>query len=161
MNKILIGISQILVLILLIGGMSSCYKYEDVSITDVKSIKLLEFSSDGLKVESEVKISNPNNYSISVTDSKFNVYSKNRLIGTSRIENNVSLKKLTNEYHTVVFSSSYEDLAPNAAATLLTLTAMGGEEVNFKVDGFIEAKVYMLKKKFPVSFEDDVPLNFY
>ena len=112
-------------------------------------------------MESQVKIKNPNNYSIAVTDSKFNVYSKDRLIGSSKIQNEINLGKRSEEYHTVIFNSDYSDLAPNAATTLLTLTAMGGGDVNFKVDGFIEAKVYMMKKKFPVSFEDDVPLDFY
>ena len=152
---------QLFSLLIIIGSLSSCFNYEEVEIKDIKSIKLLEFSDKGLVVESVIQIYNPNSYDLNVVDSEFEVSVKNSLIGNAFIDSKVEIPANSEDYHTVVLKSNYKDLAPGALATLMTITAMGGDDIYFKVDGFIIGKAYFIKKKVHVSHEGKVPLKLF
>lgn len=138
---------------------TSCISYEDVNVTDIKSVELQEFSGKNIKIAAEVEIVNPNNYSISVTDSEFHISTANNLLGSFKVDNQLNIPKSSKEYHELVFKVDMKDLAPNAQSTLLQIALSGKEEMNIKVEGFIEAKAFMLKRKYPIVFEDEVDIG--
>jgi len=141
--------------------LSSCFKYEEVEIKDIKSVKLLEFSDKGLTVESEIKISNPNNFDIKVVNSEFNVSVQGDKICKSRIDNKLDIPKNSEAYHTLIMRSDYKDLEPGVFPKLIALTSMSSDKINFKVDGFITGKAFMFTKKVEVSHEGKVPLKLF
>ncbi len=147
-------------LFLLLLSLSSCFKYEEVTIERVKSVKLLEFSDKGLVVESEIQITNPNNYKLGVVDSEFDVYVKGKRLAKARIDNELSIPKNSSEYHTVVMRSDYEDFADGALMNMLAIT-MGGNKIKFKVDGYIVGKAFLMRKKVKISHEEEVPLKLF
>lgn len=138
---------------------SSC-SYEEVTITNIKHVKLLEFSKKGLVVESEIRIKNPNGFKLSVVDSEFDVYVKGSKLAKASFDNDINIPKNSEEYHTVIMRSDYEDFADGALVKMLGLT-MGSREVDFKVDGFITGKAFFIKKKVHVSHEEKVPLKLF
>lgn len=140
---------------------SSCVDYEEVEIKDIKSLKLLELNDKELRVESEVKISNPNRFDIKVVNSEFNVKIENRDIGKSSILSNINLPSKSNDYHTIVFRSSMKELQNNALMTLMGITATGKDNIRFEVDGFIVGKALLMKKKVEVKHSGIVPLKLY
>ncbi|MEQ8908324.1 MAG: LEA type 2 family protein [Vicingaceae bacterium] len=150
-----------LIFLSFIFALSSCVNYEEVEITDIKSLKLLELNDKELRVESEVKINNPNNFDIKVVDSEFNVKIENKDIGKSSIVSNVNLPSNSSEYHTLVFRSSFKEMKGNALMTLMGITASGNDDIRFEVDGFIVGKALMMKKKVEVKHSGIVPLKLY
>lgn len=142
-------------------SLSSCFKYEEVTIKDIKTVKLIEFSEKGLIVESEIKIINPNSYKLSIVDSEFDVFIKNKLLAKARIDNDINIPKNSSEYHKVVLKSDYKDFANGALVNMLALTMSGNDKVKFKVEGFIVGKAFLFKKKVEVSHEDVVPLKLF
>lgn len=154
-----IAVLRICFFISIIFSLTSCFNYEDVEITNIKSVKLINFSSKGLIVESEIQISNPNSYDLSVVESEFDVYIKNNRVGKAFIDSKVEIPKNSTEYHTVVLKSEYKDLADGALGNMLALT-MGSRDIDFKVEGFIVGKAFFFKKKVEVSHEGKVPLEF-
>jgi LEA14-like dessication related protein len=154
------GLKTVSLFLILATTLTSCFNYEEVEITDIKSVKLLEFSDKGLVVESEIQITNPNNFTLSVVDSDFDVYIKNKRIGKAYIDSKVKISKNSSDYHIVVLKSDYEDLASGAMTNLIALT-MGSDKINFKVEGFIVGKAFLFKKKVKVSHEGIVPLKLY
>jgi len=107
-------LTQFSLLLILTISLTSCFNYEEVKISDIKSVKLLEFSDKGLVVESEIQITNPNSYNLSVVDSDFEVYIKNKKIGRAYIDSKVQIPKNSSDYHVVILKSDYEDLASGA-----------------------------------------------
>ncbi len=161
MNKLYQTTKQFSILMLIAVCLTSCFSYEEVEIKDIKSVKLKEFSAEGLIVESEIKLYNPNGFDIKVVNSDFDVYVKGSKICKSRIDNKISIPKESEEYHTLIFKSEYKDLADGALPKLIAITAMGEEEIDFKVDGFITGKAYLFKKKVEISHEGKVPLKLF
>ncbi len=141
--------------------LTSCFKYEEVEIVDIKKVKLLEFSDKGLVVESEVKIKNPNNFDLSVVNSEFNLSIKNNKLAKASIDGKVKIPSQSNDYHTIVLKSDYKDFAAGALPNMLMLTMGGTNKVPFKVEGFVTGKAYFIKKKVKVSHEGIVPLELF
>ncbi len=145
------------VILILILSFSSC-AYEEVEITDIKYVKLIEFSQKGLVVESEIKIKNPNGFQLSMVDSEFDIYIKGSKLAKDNVDNNIRIPKNSDEYHKVVMKSNFEDFADGALVRLLGLT-LGSKEIDFKVDGYVTGRVFLIKKKVHVSHEEKVPLR--
>jgi LEA14-like dessication related protein len=135
---------QIGLFLILTVSLSSCWQYEEVTITNIKQVKLVKFSEKGLVVESQIKIKNPNGFKLA----------------KASIDGKVSIPKNSEEYHTVVMRSKYEDFADGALVNMLALT-FGSREVDFKVDGYVTGEVFFIKKKVRVTHEERVPLKLY
>ena len=147
-------------LIVLLLNFSSCIQYEEVEITSIKHVKLLEFSKKGLIVESEIKIKNPNSFKLSVVDSEFDIYVKGSKLAKAKIDNKIVLPKNTEEFHKVVMKSDYEDFADGALVKMLGLT-LGSGDIDFKVDGYVTGKAFFIRKKVHVTHEEKVPLKLF
>ena len=152
--------SKLSVVIVLLLSFSSCIEYKEVEITNIKHVKLLEFSKKGLIVESEIQIKNPNSFKLSIVDSDFDIFVKGSKLAKASIDNDIVLAKNSEEYHTVIMKSDYKDFADGALVKMLGLT-MGSREIDFKVDGYITGKAFFIKKKVHVSHEEKVPLKLF
>lgn len=159
--RVLKTIKLLSVMLLIAASFTSCFSYEEVEIRDIKSVKLKEFSTNGLVVESEIKLYNPNKFDIKVVNSDFDVYVEGSKICKSRIDNKISIPRESEAYHTLIFKSDYKDLTDGALPKLIGITAMGKDEIDFKVDGSITGKAYIFKKKVKVSHEGKVPLKLF
>jgi LEA14-like dessication related protein len=146
---------------LILLGLSSCFRIEDVEIKEIKSIKLLEFTEEGLLVESEIMISNPNFYDIKVVDSDFKVEVNKASIGDAQIIGKLNIPGNSNEYHTVRLRSTPQELSVNAIPKLIAITASGKDELDFKVNGFIVGKVWLFKNKVEVAHQGEVDLKLF
>lgn len=142
-------------------SLTACFNYEDVEIKEVKSIKLLDLSDQGLSVESEIKISNPNSFKLSVSKSEFDFYIRGKKLGKASIEGKLKIPAKSEQYHKVILVSKSKDMSPNALPILIGLTASGRDKINFKVEGFIEGKAFLFKRKVNVSHSGIVPLELY
>ncbi|MAY84320.1 MAG: hypothetical protein CMP59_09340 [Flavobacteriales bacterium] len=142
-------------------GFSSCIKIEDVEIKEIRSVKLLEYSEEGLTVESEIQINNPNSYDIEVTQSEFKVQVNEYAIGDAKIISDLKIPESSSDFHTVKLRSSHKDLKSTAIPHLIAITASGKDKLDFKVDGFIEGKVWFFKRKVDVAYEGEVDLELF
>ena len=160
-NKMKKILKRCALLFLITISLSSCFNYEEVEIKDVKSIKLLDFSGEGLSVESEIKIVNPNNFKLTVVDSEFDFYVKKQKLGKASIDGNLKVPANSEEYHKVILRSKSKDMSPDALPILIGLTASGNDRIDFKVEGYIEGKALFFKRKVDVSHSGIVPLDLY
>jgi len=151
---------QLSAVFLLCLSFTSCLNYEEVEITNIKYVKLLEFSKKGLIVESEIQIKNPNSFEISVVGSEFDIFIKGDKLAKASIKNEIVIAKNSKEYHTIVMKSDYEDFADGAMVKMLGLT-FGSGEIDFKVEGDITGKAFFIKKKVHFSHAEKVPLKLF
>jgi LEA14-like dessication related protein len=148
-------------LIPLVFSLTSCFTYEEVKLKDIKSLKILEFSGEKLKIESQLQLMNPNSYSIKITDSQFDVYIKNEKIGVAKIDSPVKIEANSDEYKKVKISSTIEKGQFNMLTGIVAMSAFGKNEINFKLDGFVKAKAMLIQKKIDIVHEGKVPIEFF
>jgi len=141
--------------------LTSCFRMEEVKIKEIKSVKLLEFSEEGLVVESNIQIDNPNIYDIKLVNSEFNIMVNNRKIGKAHIGSDLKIPASSNDYHTLLLKSSTSDLSSSAIPSLIAITATGKDKLYLEVDGFIVGKVWLISKKVDVHHEGEVDLSLF
>lgn len=159
-NNVLIRRTLIFNFLILSLLFTSCVNYDKVEIKDIQEVKLLSFSEKGLVVDSKVKISNPNIFDIKIVDSKLNVFIKDELIGTTKIDGKLVLKAKSEEYYTLRLKSKFEDLEGGILANLIALTA-SSNQIDFKFEGFIVGKVFILKRKVKINHKDTTKLKLF
>lgn len=142
-------------------SLSSCVNYDQVKIKEVKEVNLVNFSDKGLIVDSKVKISNPNSFDIKIVDSKLDVFVQGRPIGTTKIDGQLVLPSNSEEFHTLRLKSKFEDLGKNALSNLIAITTRNNQEVDFKFEGYIVGKVFLLKRKVKIDHKDSTLLKLF
>jgi LEA14-like dessication related protein len=147
--------------LLFILSLSSCVSYEEVELKDIKSLKIIEFSGNNLKVETHLKILNPNSYSIKVIDSQFDVFIKNIKIGNAKIDSPIKFAAKSNDYQKVIISSTIEKDQLNSLTSIFAMAAFGKNEIAFKLDGYVKGKAMAFKKKIDIVHEGKVPLELF
>lgn len=153
------NIKQILVVFTACILLISC-GYKEVELKEIQSVKLEEFSSDGLIVKSKVVIYNPNSFKIKVSNSNIDIFLKNQAIGSAKIDNAVTLAANSTEEHTIIFKSEYKDLNTTALPMLIGLTAFGNKELDFKFKGTVTGKVFLFTKKVEIEHQEKIRLDY-
>ena len=148
-------------LFVLYAPLSSCFSYEEVEITDIKSIKFIELSNESLTVESTIKLLNKNSYDIDVVKSDFEVFVKDIKIGNAHLGDAINVGKNSEKYYTLKIKSNYKDLSKGAIPKLIAITAFSGNQLPVKVDGYVVGKVFLFKKKYHFVKEENVPLDLF
>ncbi|MEX2380100.1 MAG: LEA type 2 family protein [Vicingaceae bacterium] len=139
--------------------LSSCVNYDKVEIKEIKEVNLVNFSDEGLIVDSKVKISNPNAFDIKVVDSKLDIIVQGRPIGSAKIDGKLILPSKSEAFHTLRLKSNFDDLGKNALVNLLAITASNNNQIDFKFEGYIVCKVFIFKRKVEISHEDSTLLK--
>ena len=52
-------------------------------------------------------------------------------------------------------------MSKGAVPKLIAITAMGGNDIPVKIDGYVEGKVFLFKKKYHFVKEENVPLDLF
>lgn len=140
---------------------TSCVNYDQIEIKDIQEVKLVSFSEKGLIVDSKVKISNPNIFDIKIVDSKLDVIVQGKPIGTTKIDGKLILPSKSEEFHTLRLKSSFNDLGKNALANLIAITASNNKQIEFKFEGYIIGKVFIIKRKVKIDHKDSTLLKLF
>lgn len=152
---------SIFVINFLIISSIGCISYEEVEITDIQSVKVLKLSTKGISVESTIKLLNKNSYDIKVVDSDFEVFVKDVKVGNAHLEDAINVESNSEKYYTLQLKSDFKDMSKGAVPKLIAITAMGGNDIPVKIDGYVEGKVFLFKKKYHFVKEENVPLDLF
>lgn len=152
-------IAPLLLLAIFLASLSSCVDYDEIEIQEIKSVKLIDISDKGLLVESEVKINNPNSFSVSIVDSDIRFSIKGVEMGSAFIKDKLKLKNNTAQYYTLQLESKFKDMGPGYLGKLLQISSGNNKNVKFKFEGFIVGRVFLIKHKVEVDYSGNVPLG--
>jgi LEA14-like dessication related protein len=140
---------------------TSCVNYDQIEIKDIQEVNLVSFSDKGLIVDSKVKISNPNIFDIKIVDSKLDVIVQGKPIGSTKIDGKLVLPSKSEEFHTLRLKSSFNDLGKNALSNLIAITASNNKQIEFKFEGYIVGKVFIIKRKIKIDHKDSTLLKLF
>ena len=147
--KISLFIAPILLVI------SSCLSYEEVKIVKFAGMDVKQMSMQGVTVDVNVQVSNPNNYKISVVKTNLTIWLNGKDLGKANIKGNLVLPKNSNEVHKITITLKGSQL--KSAMPSMLSAALGGQ-MKMQLKGTITAKARMLRKKIDVDFTDGVSL---
>lgn len=134
---------------------SSCLSYEEVQIIKFAGVNVNEMSAAGVIVDVNVRISNPNNYKISVVKTNLMVELNGKDLGKAKMKGNLVLPKNSNEVHAITIEMKGNQLK-EALPSMLSM-ALGGSP-KMRIHGSITARARMLRKKIDVDFTDAIKL---
>lgn len=136
--------------------LSSCVDYKDVEIVGIKDIKVEKIDQSGVKATISLQVKNPNNYKISVVGSDLDLYVNGNKLGKAELKDKIKLKKNSNDVHVFRVESNFKDAGMALLPSLLTAITKGS--VQLKIKGTIKGKAFLVCKKIPVEFSENVRL---
>ena len=134
---------------------SSCIEYKEVQLVKFDGVDIVNMSADGITVDINVQISNPNDYKISVVKTNLMISLNGKDLGKANVKSKLVLPKNSNEVHKITVTIKGSQLKA-AMPSILAGALMGSMKMNIK--GTITAKAKMLRKKIDVDFTDAVSL---
>lgn len=147
---------KIIVLSILI--LCSGCRVEEIELSDIQELKLVEMGKEGIVFHVKAKINNPNSFNIKVTDSEFDIYLNDKFISKGRIENTVKIKKKSFESHYITLRSDELD-STNQLLPILLQAALTGR-VKGRANGYIKGKAFLfVSRKLHVEIEENLAIN--
>jgi LEA14-like dessication related protein len=148
-----------LALIMLSGFVSfliSCLPYNEVELISVDNVEVKKFTMSGIRAEVTVKVSNPNNYKISIIDSDLDIYLNGIMMGKATIKETIVLEKKSKDSHRFTIDTNYTGASAGGLSAIMTLIT--SSSVNLGLKGTIKAKAKFIRKKVDVEFNERVSI---
>ena len=140
---------QLVCLLFLMVGLSSCEIYKDVKVKRVEDIDLYELSNSNVSAVLRIGLENPNPYKITLFESDLELRIDGNLAGSLALAEPVVLApKSSKVYDVKVYTniSDVEGFLGNA------LSLMFKDEIELQASGYVQAKGLGVKKMVPLSF---------
>lgn len=145
----------IIILFVVFGLASGCVTYKDVVFQGVEQLNITKISPDGIVADVELKITNPNNYKITVDTKQLDLYVNTQKIGKTKLKNKLILNKNTTEVYKVKVVTN---LPEDGQINLGTFLFGGGGGLNIQFKGQIVGKAKGISKTIDVDFSKRVPI---
>ena len=146
----------LLFIILLSLFQVSC-NYNDVTISDIKDVKLEKINADNISLTITVPIVNPNNFKINITKYDLLIKINNQEFQLVEVKRNIRIPKKFNG--TISFPIK---LKSNKVLSLKTLTNLyrlfSSKKAEIEVEGTIKIRVLLIPKK--ININEKRTVNF-
>ena len=136
---------------------SSCAIYQDIDVSEVRDIRIIEITKDGLTAEVDLKIYNPNRYKITVLNVDADIYLNDKDIGDAKIKRKVVIDKKSNLVYSIRLEGDYTKMGGSLLEGLLG--SIFAQTVNLKIDGTIKGRALFISKRVYFQVDEDVRLN--
>lgn len=144
----------VLILVLMV---SSCSLYEEVEMLGVENYSF-EKKESNILANIELKINNPNFYSIKLKKSDFKVFLGDDELGTATMLNDLAIDKKTEKGYTL--GLLLEENALKDKLIPLMKKALFNKTITFRIKGQAHAKVWgFLGKKFDINESKEINIS--
>lgn len=149
--------NRTLILFLGLAGLflSSC-SYQDVEMEEITSVNFEKVSAEKIKLKISAKISNPNNYPITIVNSDLNIFIANKLVGAAKLDRKIKLPKKSKMVHSFAIETDLQGIKKAVMPSIFSVLA--NKAVTARIAGTIKTRVIIAGKKFDVDFSDEVNL---
>lgn len=146
MRRILFSVAFVLML-------TGCISYKDIEYRSIEGVGIEKWEGDIVQIGINVKVFNPNNYTIKVTDADLKATFNNNDLGNVRLVNTIKLDANTEAVQKVVCEVSSQKIL-----SLVPMAFITGKS-KLTLNGDLKASVFLFSKKFPVSIAEDIDLS--
>ena len=130
--------------------LTSCFSYKEITLGDVKTVKLNKASNGGAEVAIGISVNNPNNYKIKIKKIEADMLFNGTKIGKITLNKKVVLPKKSDQVQNFAVNTQLANLL-SALPTIFF-----GGEVKLQLKGHIKGKVFIVGKKFPLEAEKSI-----
>ncbi len=139
---------RLIFLLLCIGLLTSCGKYNEIEIVRVSDIQIKGFDDNALQVSLKLDIDNPSLHRIKISDMDTRLFLNGGYIGKIATDTPVVLKPRSNESYPI----DLRIRLANFIGTAMQLMALKtGQQVQIRLEGTVTAKTWMMKKTIAVN----------
>ncbi len=135
-----------------LGG---CLSYREVTLREVRSVDVHEFTDKGVAFTVEAVIDNPNNYRIKARDPEVDLYLNGQRIGAATLDSTVVLDRRSARSYAVHLHARPDN---DAFMTTLLLAALSGRTI-VGAKGTVVGQAGPFRHRFPFELEQEVRLD--
>lgn len=125
---------------------SSCFEYDDISFLGIEGFKMGKIDGKQITFSLDVKIDNPNKFSLTVKPSTLDVFIEDNLIGKTSLDQKIKFIKKTEKVYTVPLRIDLED-----GAFLKILKYGLKDKLSLHIVGKVKGSVYGFSKRVKVD----------
>ncbi|MFZ7113957.1 MAG: LEA type 2 family protein [Bacteroidota bacterium] len=143
--------------IALFFSLTSCLTRKNI---DFKSIENVTYVSENNSpvIKFELKIHNPNNWGLRLTDINTNVSVENKLIGSTLLPKSIKIARNSDILIPMQLNLSMADLLTFLPQGLSLFTG-NKTKINTSVDGGITLKKFLFRKRLAINLKQELDLN--
>ena len=131
----------------------SCREYKEVSVTSVDNFKVKKIDKEGVEVEIELGISNPNDIGFKIYRSKFTTNFSGINLGETNLRKRVKIAANSTAKHNFTLKYNLKKFDPNDL-----LGIFNGKAGLLEIKGHVVAGKFIYRKKYPFNFSEKNPL---
>jgi len=146
--------------VLVLGSLlflGSCKIYKNVEVQEVRAVRIVEVTSEGIVAEVDLKIYNPNGYKITLVNVNADLYLNEKDIGDAEINERVTIDKKSSHVYTIRLEGDYTEMGGGLLESLLG--SIFSQTVNLRIDGTIKGRALLIGKNVYFEVEQDVKLE--
>jgi LEA14-like dessication related protein len=141
--------------------LNSCAAPQALEFKGLAGLKLTrDKEAHKLQLQVGLKLQNPNRYKVLLKRTRLDVYINQVRIGEAR--GRFAKQKIQGGKEGIfeLTITTERDQMLKAAVGSIGRILLGNPSVKFKVDGYVKGGIFMLGKKFPITLEKEIDLNF-
>ncbi len=136
---------------------TSCHKPVEITYKEIKNMKLEKPSNGVLEATADVVMSNPNSIGAQLTESYFDLYINENLIGNSTQRSSIEISK-TSEF-TIPIHVNIDSKKINLFSNAFDL--IQGKKIRIKMIGFCKVKKMGITFTIPINHTQEQSLNIF
>lgn len=128
--------------------LTGCFSAKDIHIGTVEGVKINKFKDSKLSVDVLLPIENPNIFRFKISEINLKVSLRGRELGVITNVDNIVIPPKSKMTHKFSIDLEFSNILLGTMAFINSLT---GNKVKVELDGYIEVKSFLFKRKIPVK----------
>lgn len=146
-----------LVLLFLIGStLTSCINYEEVKLTEVRDVKIVNITNNQIETKFRVVINNPNAFDINIDDTDLDFYLNEQKLGKADLIDKFKIQNNSEKEYEFRVKVDATDAISASLNNVFKVLAKG---LQLKVSGTITTHTFIFKRKIPVEVERNLGIG--
>ena len=146
-----------LLLIVCSFALSSCKKFEDITVTKIEDVKVISFNQQGVEAIITAIIKNPNKVGFTIYKSEMDATIEGMDVGKTSLAEKVKIKAKSETAHDFHIKSNFSKLSVTDLPKIIAIAM--SKEVNVGLKGKLKVGKFYVKYAVPVDIKKTVPLR--
>ena len=142
-------------LVCAVAALTSCVDYEEVEVVDARGLKISGKPPKDLKLSADVKIRNPNSFSIDVTSAEALLYIDGSYAGRATLDEGFKMEGESEETFNLSATAVMDSAGLNMIPVMASL--MFKKEVELRAEGNVKARSFLFGKS--VAFDESETIS--
>lgn len=136
---------------------SSCMTYKDLEFKNMNSCSMGKVKDGKVNFILNVRVYNPNWYKIKVINGEMDLSIGGNDAGKAHLSEKIKLRGKEERDYQILVEADFRQLTKALLAS--SISVMINKSATIKMKGWVKGRVFVVGKKFPVEFKENVSLD--